>query len=82
MIEQIISLVAACLILAAFLGAQIGKLRQNGLLYLLLNLVGSVILAVIAVRARQWGLTLMEVAWAIISVISLSTVLYKSLLKS
>lgn len=82
MIEQIVSLVAACLILVAYLGAQIRKFSQNGLIYLLLNLVGSVILSVVAVRAGQWGLTLMEGAWAIITVISLTTVLYKSLLKS
>ena len=77
MIEQIISLAAAALILLAFLGAQIGKLHDKGLPYLLLNLIGSAILAIIAARAQQLGLMVLEAAWAIITAFSLSTVLYK-----
>ena len=82
MYEQIISLIAAGMILIAFLGAQSGKLHQKGIAYLLLNLIGSVILAIIAARTKQLGLTLLEGAWAIITLFSLSTVLYKTLLKS
>ena len=82
MYEQIISLIAAGMILIAFLGTQSGKLHQKGIAYLLLNLIGSVILAIIAARAKQLGLTLLEGVWAIITLLSLSTVLYKTLLKS
>ena len=82
MIEQAISLLAAAMILLAFLGNQRKWFSQNSLIYLLLNIVGSVILGVIAFRARQAGITVLEVAWAIISLIGLATVLRKSLLKS
>jgi len=82
MIEQIVSLVGAGMILLAFLGAQSGKLDQKGIPYLLLNLIGSAVLAIIAARAKQLGLTLLEGAWAFITLFSLSTVLYKTLLKS
>jgi drug/metabolite transporter (DMT)-like permease len=66
-IEQIISLVGAAMILFAYGGQQMQKMRSTDLAYILLNLTGSVILAIIAVRVRQTGLTVMEGAWALIS---------------
>lgn len=33
-----------------------------------MNLVGSVVLTVIALRASQWGFVLLEGAWAVLSV--------------
>jgi len=71
MLEQVVSLVGAAMILVAFGAAQANKLRQDSTLYLILNLFGSIILAFSAIRVRQLGLTLLESAWAIITLISL-----------
>lgn len=71
MIEQTISFLAAIAILGAYAGQQSGKLDSNGLAYILLNLVSGIILGIIALRARQLGLTVLEFSWAAISGISL-----------
>ena len=71
MIGQAVSLLGALMILAAFAAHQAGKLGREDLLYLLLNLVGSVILTYFAYQVRNVGLTVMEGVWAIISVVSL-----------
>jgi hypothetical protein len=71
MIEQLISFVAAIVILIAYGLQQNGKLDANGLTYISLNLVSGIILGIIAMRARQLGLTVLEFAWAGISAISL-----------
>ena len=71
MLEQIISLAGAVLILVAFAAQQLEKIKQDSVLYLSLNLVGAVILAIVAYRIRQLGLTLLEGAWAGISLYSL-----------
>jgi glycopeptide antibiotics resistance protein len=67
MVEQIISLFGAAMILVAYGSQQLQKMRATDLLYILLNLTGSVILAIIALRVRQTGLTLMEGVWALFS---------------
>jgi hypothetical protein len=66
--EQAISIAGAALILAAYGANQAGWLDRTRPLYSVLNLVGSVILAVIAWRAGQWGFLLLEGTWALISV--------------
>jgi glycopeptide antibiotics resistance protein len=71
MTEQIVSLIGAGMILLAYGAQQIRKMRATDLSYILLNLAGSLILAVIAFRVRQSGLIAMESAWAVISGASL-----------
>jgi hypothetical protein len=66
--EQIISVVASLLILAAYAGNQQGLLDRTHPAYNWMNLIGSLILAVIAVRAQLWGFVLLEGVWAVISV--------------
>jgi hypothetical protein len=59
------------MILIAYATQQLKKLQADDLIYILLNLIGSMILAVVAYRVRQMGLTLMEGAWALISITAL-----------
>ena len=65
--DQLIQIVGALLILAAFAAVQFDRMRPDSRLYLALNLVGSAILAVLAVAAAQWGFVLLEGVWAIVS---------------
>lgn len=65
--EQIVQVGGAMLILAAFAAAQFNKLDVESKPYLWLNLVGAVILAVLAWRERQWGFLLLETVWAFVS---------------
>jgi tryptophan-rich sensory protein len=71
MLEQVISLVGAVMIMIAYAANQMGRLDRNSILYLALNTAGAIILGIIALRAKQAGLTLLEGVWALISVIAL-----------
>jgi hypothetical protein len=70
-VEQVVQVVGALLILAAFIAAQMGRLNTSSLAYLWLNLVGSATLAVLAALGPDWGFLLLEGAWAIVSAWSL-----------
>lgn len=69
--DQLVQVAGALLILAAFVGAQLGRLDQRSIPYLVLNLVGSVILAVLAAIEDQYGFLLLEGVWALVSAWSL-----------
>ena len=71
MVEQIVSLIGAAMILLAYAAQHLQKMRTTDASYSLLNLAGSLILAVIAFRLRQTGITLLESAWALISGVAL-----------
>lgn len=73
--EQALQLVGAVMILVAFIAAQRGKFSPQNLAYLVLNLVGSAILAVLALLDSDWGFLLLEGVWAIVSAWSLAQVL-------
>jgi hypothetical protein len=74
-VDQVIQVVGALLILAAFAAVQFDRMRPDSRLYLALNLVGSAILAVLALRASQWGFVLLEGVWAIVSAWGLAVAL-------
>lgn len=71
MVEQIISLLGAAMILFAYAAQQLKKMKSDQLPYILLNLIGAGILAIVAYRVRQTGLTVVEVSWAGISALAL-----------
>ena len=69
--DQVVQIAGALLILAAFAALQAGRIDANSRLYLALNLIGSLILAVLALYEDQWGFLLLESAWAVVSAWSL-----------
>lgn len=64
---QVISIAGSLIILAAYGANQFGLLPSATLLYSVLNLIGSAILAAIALIEHQWGFLLLEGVWALIS---------------
>jgi uncharacterized membrane protein YccC len=73
--EQALQLVGAVMILVAFIAAQRGAFSPQDTTYLVLNLVGSAVLAVLALLDEDWGFLLLEGVWAIVSAWSLVQVL-------
>jgi hypothetical protein len=69
--DQVVQIVGALMILTAFTAAQTGRWSTDAPAYLWLNLVGSVILAVLAATSQNWGFLLLEGVWAIVSAGSL-----------
>jgi hypothetical protein len=68
---QLVQIAGSLLILAAFAASQAGRLPIDSQRYLVLNFVGSAILAVLAWIDQQWGFLLLEGVWAIVSLGSL-----------
>lgn len=60
------------LILVPFVLAQLGRLTPKSVAYLILNLIGSIVLAVDAALGHQWGFLLLEGVWAAVSAFSLA----------
>ena len=58
--DQVIQVVGALLILAAFAAVQFERMRPDSRLYLVLSLVGSAILAGLAVHEELWGFLLLR----------------------
>jgi hypothetical protein len=69
--DQVIQVVGALMILVAYGAAQAGRWATDQPAYLWLNLVGSVILAVLAATSANWGFLLLEGVWAIVTAASL-----------
>ena len=66
--DQVIQILGALLILAAYSLSQFRILSQSSMTYLLANLIGAIVLAILAYQESQWGFLLLEGAWAVISV--------------
>jgi hypothetical protein len=69
--DQVVQVIGALMILIAYGAAQTGRWSTDALVYLWLNLVGSVILAVLAAMSENWGFLLLEGVWAIVTAASL-----------
>ncbi len=65
--EQFFQVAGALLILAAYIAGQAGRLNVTSWRYLVLNLVGSALLAVVAALDADWGFLLLEGVWAIVT---------------
>ena len=65
--DQLLQILGAVLVLAAYAAAQFRLLDARSVVYALLNLAGSAALALLALDGRQWGFLLLEGAWALIS---------------
>ena len=72
---QIASILGALLILTPFAAVQFGRLTPSSVVYQALNLLGSGILAAIALHDRQYGFLLLEGTWAVVSLWGLLKVL-------
>ncbi len=68
---QIVQIIGAIAILAAFFLSQRRLLALDGYPYLSLNLSGSVVLAVVALDGMQWGFLLLNTSWGAVSIWSL-----------
>jgi hypothetical protein len=69
---QLVQVLGALLVLAAFVGAQHGLLDVKARGYLLLNVLGAGTLAVLAALDRQYGFLLLEGVWTVVSLASLA----------
>lgn len=65
--HQLVQIIGALLILAAFALSQFRVLDNRSGAYLWPNLIGSAVLTVDAWRQEQWGFFLLEFVWAIVS---------------
>ena len=69
--DQIVQMVGALLILAGFILSQKNLLDADSYLYLILNLTGAAILAVLAFQSQRWGFVLLEGVWALVALAGL-----------
>lgn len=77
-VEQLVQLAGAICILSAFVLAQMRRMQTTSRSYLVLNLVGSIVLAVLAAMSRDLGFLLLEGVWAIVSAAGLAASLRSS----
>jgi hypothetical protein len=76
--EQILQIAGAILVLSAFVLSQLGRLATTSRIYLVLNLVGAGILAVLAALTWQPGFLLLEGVWALVAGVGLARALLGS----
>jgi hypothetical protein len=69
--EQAIQIIGAVLVLLGYIAAQAGRLDGKARPYLLINLVGSALLALAAAFGQHWGFLILNGTWAVISAVNL-----------
>src|SRR5262245_49354138 len=68
---MVLEIGGSLLVLAAFAASQLRRLTADSVPYLTLNLVGSAVLAGVALSHRSWGFLLLEGTWAVLSAAAL-----------
>jgi len=71
-VEQLVQILGAVAVLAAFVLAQWRVLDTASLAYLVPNAAGSAVLAVDAWLGGEWGFVLLEGTWAIVSALGVA----------
>jgi len=64
MLFQVLSVVGALMVLTAYALIQSGIWRELDAGYLALNIIGSLLLGIVAIEDQQAGFILLEFAWA------------------
>ncbi len=72
---QVISILGAITILAAYGANQFGRLRATSLVYAVANAVGAAILTVVAAVESQWGFLLLEGVWCVLAAVATARIL-------
>jgi hypothetical protein len=68
---DVLQVLGAALVLAAFIAVQRGATDPQSVPSLALNLTGSGLLALLALAGHQWGFLLLEGSWAVVSTVGL-----------
>ena len=68
---DLLQILGALGVLIPFVWVQLGGLRPTAPGYLILNLLGSGLLAVLALVDQSWGFLLLESVWALVAATSL-----------
>lgn len=63
----VVQVAGSLLILAAFVAVQVRRIQPTTWTYLLLNAIGSTVLAIDAFLEEQIGFLLLETVWAVVS---------------
>jgi membrane-bound ClpP family serine protease len=69
----VVQIVGSLLVLFAFVAVQAERMTVHAWMYLWLNTVGSLLMAVDAVVGHDWGFLMLEGTWAIVSAYALYT---------
>jgi hypothetical protein len=78
-VTAVLQVLGAIAVLAAFVAVQRGVVEVQCGCYLVLNLFGSALLALLALTGHQWGFLLLEGTWAAVSFAGLQTRLRRRL---
>jgi hypothetical protein len=76
--DSIVQVIGSLLVLVPFVLVQAKRLTTSSRLFLVLNVLGSTVLAVEAAVGHQWGFLLLEGVWATVSAFGLARTIARS----
>lgn len=65
------------MVLGAYLFVSLGKIRPDGRIFHIINLLGGIALGVIAIATHNWPQLVVEIVWCVTAVYFLSKVFLK-----